>query len=110
MAKFKEGDRVRVVQRPLAPQDSKVYSLFEHMLGLTGTIENHYGVDEVAVKVDVEGLSSVPREVHAEATRRMRAKFVESVGEEARKQLSPEELEFIPNYVILVREADIEKI
>jgi ribosomal protein L21E len=110
MAKFKEGDRVRVTQRPLAAQDSKVYSLFEHMMGLTGVIENHYGPDEVAVKVDLETLGPVPKDIHAEATRRMRTKFVESVGEEARKQLSPAELEFVPNYVILVREADIEKI
>lgn len=110
MAKVKEGDRVRVVKRAVSEQDKKVYGFFEHMQGLTGVVENIYSPNEVTVKVDLDCLPKVPADVHKEATRRMRERFAENVGEEARKQLTKEELEFTPHYVLLVRSDDLDKI
>lgn len=110
MPRLKEGDRVRVVQRPITEQDSKVFMYFPHMAGMTGVVENYYNSNEVAVKIDLESLPKVPSEIHKEATKRMRKKFVESVGEEQRKKLEKEELEFVPHYMALLREADLEKI
>ncbi len=109
MSRVKEGDRVRIVKRELTDQDRKVYGFFDHMQGLTGTVENVYSKDEVAVKIDLAVLSKIPADVHKEATKRMRERFVENVGEEARKQLSKEELDFVPHYVLLVRTDDLEK-
>lgn len=109
MAKVKEGDRVRVVTRELTEQDKKVYGFFEHMQGMVGVVENVYSSDEVAVKVDLACLPKIPAEVHKDATKRMRERFSENVGEEARKQLSKEELEFVPHYMLLVRSDDLEK-
>lgn len=110
MAKVSEGDRVRVVTRDLTDQDKKVYGFFEHMQGLTGVVENVYSQDEVAIKIDLVSLPKIPAEVHRDATRRMRERFAENVGEEARKLLSKEELEFVPHYVVLVRSDDLEKV
>lgn len=100
---------MRVVRRPLTEQDPGVHAFFEHMQGATGTVENVYSKDEVAVKVDLDCLPAVQTGVHKAATARMREKFAESVGEEGRKTLSKEELEFVPHYVLLVRSADLEK-
>ncbi|MCG9893946.1 MAG: hypothetical protein MH204_00540 [Fimbriimonadaceae bacterium] len=110
MASVKEGDLVRVVERPLTTQDRSVHSLFPHMLGLTGVVQSVYGPDEVAVKINLEDLKKTETAIHKTATDRMRTKFLENVGEEQKKRLTKEELNFVPNYVILVREADLERI
>ena len=109
MASWKEGDRVRIVKRAVTEEDRKKHRYYEHMAGLTGTIENVYGKDEIAIKIDPDSLSDVTRAVHKEATKRMRAKFIENVSEEQKKQLTAEELNFEANYVLLVQGTDIEK-
>ena len=109
MALFKEGDRVKVKTEGMSAEERAMHGIYDYMLHLRGTVENHYGVNEVAVKVDLDSLPPIARKVHTDASNRMRDKFVDSVGEEQRKMLTKEELEFTPNYVILVREADLEK-
>jgi len=110
MAKLKEGDRVKIAIRDSNEQDRKINKFFQHMTGLTGTIENYYNAREIAVKVDLDKLPAIPKAVHTEATKRLRNKFVESVGEEQRKSLTKEELEFTPHYMLLLSEADLEKL
>ena len=105
---LKAGDRVRVISRPVTPDDKKSNRYFEHMIGLVGVIESVYSSEEVAVKVDPEILTSPAKEVHSEATQRMRDRFVSQVSEEARAQLTKEEVEFPANYVILARISDLE--
>lgn len=107
-AKWKEGDRVRIVTRELAPQD-RLNSVFPHMLGLTGVVENVYNANEISVKVDLDQLQGVAKDAHKESTRRMREKFAENVPEQDKKSLTSEEMNFTPNYVLLVRETDLEK-
>ncbi len=109
MARFKEGDKVRVVTRPASIEDSAVTNYYEHMGGLSGTIENYYNDQEIAVKVDVELLPDVAKRVHKDATKRMRQKFEDSISNEQRGQLSTEELKFTPHYMLLVRAQDLEK-
>lgn len=87
-----------------------MHGIYDYMLDLKGTVENYYGANEIAVKIDVDSLPPVAGRVHSEATKRMREKFLDSVGEEQKKLLTREELEFVPNYVILVRETDLEKV
>ncbi|MBX3112462.1 MAG: hypothetical protein KF857_10675 [Fimbriimonadaceae bacterium] len=108
MAKVKEGDSVRVTGEKDGSGNLSE-KLFPHLVGLTGTVSNHYNTDEVAVQVDLDSLSPAMRQVHSEATERLRTKFLESVGEEAKKHLTKEELEFTPHYVLLVGESDLEK-
>lgn len=98
---------MEVVTRELTAQDAKIHAFFDHLFGLKGTIQNIYSADEVAVKIDLDCLSEQARKVHMEATRRMRTKFVENTGEEARKPFTKDELDFTPNFVILVKESDL---
>ncbi|MBL8065507.1 MAG: hypothetical protein JNM34_06575 [Chthonomonadaceae bacterium] len=109
MGKFKEGDKVKVTTRQVSEQDRKVHGLYEHMLGLTGTVENLYGNQEVSVKVDLDCLPKIPADVHKLATTSMRTRFLNDASEEAKKSLTKEELEFVPHYMLLVRPDDLEK-
>ena len=108
MPKFKEGDKVTIVKRDVTEEDRKVHMFFEHMCGLRGTVANYYNKDEVAVNIDPESLGPVPKDVHELATERMRARFARDVTEEQRKLLEKEEMNFTPNYVLLLREQDLE--
>lgn len=110
MPKLKEGDRVRVADREVTPEDRTAHRYYPHMAGLTGTVQNVYETGELAVKVDPHMLLKVARDVHETAVDRMRAKFLNAVSEEQKKQLTKEELEFGANYVILVRATDLERI
>jgi hypothetical protein len=110
MPHFKEGERVRVVRRPVTDSDRMTSAYYEHMAGLTGTVQNNYGKEEVAVKIDIDSLSRVTSDVHKEATRRMREKFLNNISEEQKKQLTSQELNFDAHYMLLVREADLEKV
>ena len=110
MATWKEGDRVRIVTRPVTEDDRKLNRYFEHMAGLIGTVQNIYSTSEIAVKIDEDCMSKVTADVQKESTSRMRAKFLSNVPEEQKKQLTKEELEFNAHYVQLVQTSDLEKI
>lgn len=109
MPTWKEGDRVRVVSRPVTDEDRKKNRYFAHMGGLLGTVQNVYGPTEVAIKVDLASLSKVSFDVHRVAVERMREKFLGSVSEEQKKQLTADELNFNAHYVLLVQGTDLEK-
>lgn len=105
---IKVGDRVRVISREVTADDRKSNRYFDHMKGLVGVVESVYSKDEVAVKIDPTGMTDPAHSVHAEATRRMRERFVSQVSEEARNLLTKEEVEFPANYVLLARTEDLE--
>lgn len=109
MAGWKEGERVKVVQRAVTDEDRKSFRYFAHIGGLTGVIQSVYSADEIAVKVDPSSMSPVTADVHRVSVERMREKFLNSVSEEQKKLLAPEELNFNSNFVILVRGADLER-
>ncbi|HWD40562.1 MAG TPA: hypothetical protein VG944_17065 [Fimbriimonas sp.] len=109
MPKWTEGQRVRVVTRPVTEDDRKRSRYFEHMGGLTGTIQNVYEDGEVAVQVETVALGKVTSTVHKTATERMREKFQSNATEEQRKALTKEEMDFNTHYVLLVSEKDLEK-
>ncbi|MCW5937126.1 MAG: hypothetical protein KIT11_07465 [Fimbriimonadaceae bacterium] len=104
-----EGSRVRVKDRPMNAEDAKA-GLYPHMCGLTGVVENYYNDEEIAVKVDFASMPDVYRDVHTEATDRMRKKFRENESEVRKSALTKDELDFVPNFVVLVRKSDIEAI
>lgn len=109
MSKWKEGDRVRVVSRQVLAEDRRSMRYYDHMAGAVGTVANVYGPEEVAIEVDKTSIGHIAQDVHAEATRRLRRKFLENVSEEAKSRLTQEELNFEAHYVLLVREEDLEK-
>ena len=105
-AKWKPGDRVQIVEREVNREDRQSGLYFNHMAGLTGTVTNYYGIDEVAVKVDSESFTNTIQDTHKEAVKRMRAKFLDSLGEEQKKRLTKEERQFDANHVVLVHSDD----
>ena len=108
MANWTEGDHVRVVTRPVTDEDRKKNRYFDHMAGLTGTIQNVYSETEIAIRVDRESMSKITAEVQKTATNRMRQKFLDGTSEEQKKTLTKEELEFDAHYVLLVQGSDLE--
>jgi len=108
MPTWKEGDRVRIVARPVTDEDRKKNQYFEHMGGLIGTIQNVYE-GEIAVKVDKNSLSKVSRDIHKGATERLRERFLASgISEEQKKLLTADELNFDVHYMLLVLAKDLE--
>ncbi|MFZ4507840.1 MAG: hypothetical protein ACOYON_09120 [Fimbriimonas sp.] len=109
MATWSEGDRVRVVERAVTDDDRKKQNYYAHMAGLTGLVQNVYGEDEVSVRIEPVTLGAITADVHRTATTRMREKLLGSLSEEQKKGLTPEELQFDANFVLLVKAADLEK-
>jgi len=107
--KFQPGDKVKVVSRPVTAEDRKANRYFEHMAGLVGEVQSVYSEDEVSVKIDLTLLPDPAKSVRNEANRRMKEKFLAQASEEARSQLTPEETNFVTNYVLLCRSTDLEK-
>lgn len=80
------------------------------MSNLTGTVSNAYDNELYAIRIDQATVPTVSAEVHKRAVERMRKKFFDSVGEEAKKGLTKEELDFEANFMQLVHGKDLEKI
>jgi ribosomal protein L21E len=106
--KFKEGDRVRIITRPTTPEDKVNNRYYEFMGGLTGSIQNIYNEQEVAVRIDPDCLSKASRAVHKEATVRMRTKALNALSEVQKKELTAEEMEFEAHFMLLIHGADLE--
>ena len=108
--KLREGDRVRIISRDVTEEDKKTNRYYKHMAGLTGSVQNIYGETEIAVNIDSESLSKISRDVHKEATLRMRAKLNDALSEVQRKELTKEELEFDTHFMLLCHSNDLEKV
>jgi hypothetical protein len=107
MLKFKEGDRVRIVDRAQTPADVKSGLYYNHYRQLSGTIFKIYGKGESAqVALDV-ALESLPEDVylrHIDTRDQMRR----NLTGEARRQSAPgAEHAFHLRYVILVAATDL---
>lgn len=108
MANFKEGDRVQIVSREQTNGDIKERAYYPYMGGLKGTIYRLYSDGRAAVQIDLDSLPEVVLSRHSEAQERMKNRWIESLSEEARSRLTPEEREFHLNYVLLVRVEDLQ--
>ncbi len=108
MSNWKEGDRVKVVARPVTDEDRRKNRYYEHMSGLVGSIQNIFPESkELAIRVEPPSMTPITAEVHAMANQRMRERFSRDTSEEQKKQLTKEEMEFTANYVVLVGEKDV---
>jgi hypothetical protein len=109
MAKWKMGDRVKIASRQTVGDDHLAGTYYGHYAGLAGTITSEFDDGEFAVKVDPDSFSPLMADVHKDAVKRMRAKFLDSLSEEQRRRLSPEEKRFEANYMVIVKGKDLEK-
>ena len=106
---FKIGDRVKVIERDVTAEDRKANRYYTHMIGLTGSIQAIYSEDQVSILVENDSMPPVTKRVHGDAEARLRRTFAERTGEEAKKGLTTEELNFPMNFVILARTVDLVK-
>ncbi|CCW35681.1 hypothetical protein [Chthonomonas calidirosea] len=108
MAKtLREGDRVRIVDREVTPEDVKSGLFYNHFRGLVGTIQKIYDEKEAAVVIEVESMPENIAKRHIETEERMRSKWFDSLSEEARNRLTPQERIFTLRYVVLVALKDL---
>jgi len=110
MANFKEGDRVQIIARAQTNDDIKERTYYPYMGGLRGIIYRLYNDGRAAVQVDLDSLPEAVQSRHTEAQERMKNRWIESLSEEARARLTPEEREFHLNYVLLVRVEDLQPV
>ena len=101
---------MRVVTREVTEEDRKKNRYFEHMAGLSGTVQNVYSDAEIAVRVDPASMSKITKDVHTTATERMKDKFLDGLPQEQRRNLTELELDFKAQYVLLVQSGDLEQV
>jgi|LakMenEpi03Aug12_release.lakeMendotaPanAssembly.Ray.scaffolds.fasta_scaffold875965_2 ribosomal protein L21E len=108
--KYKEGDKVQIVAREVTDKDKKDRRYYSHMAGLTGTVQNIYSESELAVRIDTAGLTKASKDIHKEATQRMRDTLNKNISEVQKKELTSEELEFETHFMLLVHSEDLVKL
>lgn len=108
MAKtLQEGERVEIIARDQTPEDIKNRSYYNFWGGLTGVIYRIYSDGKAAMHVDNDALPDVVIKRHTDAQDRMKKRWIDSLSDEARNRLSPEEKQFKLKYMILVDMGDL---
>ncbi len=105
--KFKEGERVQVVDREATAEDVKSGLFYDYFRGLTGTIQKVYPTEEVAVELETESLSEAVAQRHHDVQEQMRTKWMDGLSEAERNRLSEKERDFRLRYTILVNASDL---
>ncbi|HEY3265500.1 MAG TPA: hypothetical protein VGM37_01130 [Armatimonadota bacterium] len=108
MPTFKQGDRVRVIARPQSANDIKENAYFPHMGGVEGTVVKVYSPEEITVSVDRETLPEQNAARHTEIEKRLQERWMDSISQEARANLSDAEKQFKLNYSVIVPANDLE--
>jgi hypothetical protein len=108
MPTWKVGDRVRVIAREQSAKDAQENAYFPHMADLEGTVSKVYSPEEICVMVDRDTLPEQNAERHAEIETRLQERWLDSISQEARANLSEPEQKFTLHYTLLVKAADLE--
>lgn len=101
---WKEGDRIRVVDRAQTNSDAKTGLYYNYYRGLTGTIFKLYGDGDnaqAAIDVDIDSLPEAVAKRHLDTRDLMRSNFTS----DARRSVG--ELDFRLRYVILIAVSDL---
>lgn len=108
MAKFNEGDRVKVIARDQTNADIKSGLYYPHFANLRGAILKVYG-EEASVLVDRETLPDEVRKRHETTETSERKRYLDRLSEDAKGKLGQKEKEFNLAYAVLVSINDLEK-
>jgi len=104
---FQEGQRVEIIVRDQTPDDIKNRSYYTFWGGLTGEIYRIYNDGKAAVHIDNDALPDVVIKRHTDAQDRMKKRWIDSLSDEARNRLTPEEKQFKLKYMVLVDLGDV---
>ena len=107
MLRLKDGERVKIIERPAIPADTKSGLYYGYYGGLTGTVFKIYGSGEnaqAALDIDLESLPEDVAKRHREVRDQMRSGLT---GEAKRLSAPGGEQEFRLRYVLLVAVGDV---
>lgn len=107
MSKIKDGMRVRVKAREATAEEAKNGRYAPYLGNVTGTVLKVYSAKEIAVNLDTDSLHPDIIARHKKQQQAMHQKWLDSLSEEARNRLTPEEKAFRLNYVVLLAESDL---
>lgn len=103
-----EGQRVRITDREITPEDMKTGALYDYMRGLSGVIQKVYTTGQVAVEIDMEALPVAIAERHTSVQEAMRTRWMDGLSEDAKGRLTEAEKLFRLRYTLLVSTADVQ--
>jgi len=107
MSKVKDGMKVRVKAREASAEEAKNGRYAPYLSHATGTVLKVYSGKEIAVNLDLESLHPDIVTRHKKQQQAMHQKWLDSLSEEARNRLTPEEKAFRLNYIVLLPESDL---
>lgn len=107
MSKVKDGMRVRVKAREASVEEAKNGRYAPYLSHATGTVLKVYSGKEIAVNLDLDSLHPDIVTRHKKQQQAMHQKWLDSLSEEARNRLTPEEKAFRLNYIVLLPESDL---
>ena len=110
MAAVNAGDKVRIVPRDVSADDAKTGLYYHYFGGLTGTVDRVYEDQSVCVDIDLDSLEEAARQRHLEMQEAERKRWLESLAQEARSRLTPEQQQLKMSYKILVSKKDLETV
>jgi len=105
--RFKPGDRVKVVERPMTTADAKSALFYDYFCNLTGTVSKVYEDGTLTVDIDLDSLPEDIRRRHHEIEEAVRRRWLDGLSEENRDKLSEKESTVKLEYKILIAEADL---
>mgnify|MGYP000586760988 CR=1 FL=1 len=105
--RFKPGDRVKIVERPMTAADAKSALFFDYFCNLTGTVSKVYDDGTLTVDIDLDSLPEDVRRRHHEIEESVRRRWLDGLSEENRDKLSEKESAVKLEYKILIAESDL---
>lgn len=98
---------MRVKAREATAEEAKNGRYAPYLGNVTGTVLKVYSAKEIAVNLDTDSLHPDIIARHKKQQQAMHQKWLDSLSEEARNRLTPEEKAFRLNYVVLLAESDL---
>jgi hypothetical protein len=107
MSKVKDGMKVRIRAREATAEEAKNGQYAPYLGNATGTVMKVYSTKQIAVNLDLDSLHADVVTRHKKQQEAMQKRWLDSLSEEARNRLTPEEKAFRLNYVVLLPESDL---
>jgi len=104
--KFKDGERVRIIEREPGTPDPKALTYYPFFKNLTGKVIKSYDDNSIALDIDRSSLPEDIRQRHELSETGMREKWLAGLGEEEREKLTEKAKRFRLRYTLLVSAND----
>jgi len=106
--KYKLNDRIKIITRELEPIDADNQLYYKYFGGLTGSVSKLYSDGIVCIDIDFDSLRNDFQKRHKEIERLEKERWISSLSEEAKRNMTGEQKQYKIAYKILVHEKDLE--